>query len=218
MPLRIAAILSDQIISVAGEGKSLHELTLKSIPPHTVFRFANINGYYHGGERLRKLLEEILEDVQRRKIAFHSWDSLHFPVRSAVDGNYLVSGPSSKPLLTTVLEQILVHRVDWDAAVDRLVQDSLDKLNRDSRLSLGILTMGPNSRSLLRAMKRRSSHSQLSVAAFEPASGDGPSPNDIAIVGMSVNYPSGKGSKQLWETLEKSLNVVQDVGSTRMRL
>lgn len=210
--------MSDRVISVAGEGKDLHQLTLDSIPAHKVFRFANIHGYYHGGEKLRTLLEEILADVQRREIVFHSWDSLHFPVRSAVDGNYLVPGPSSKPLLTTVLEQILIHRVDWDTAVGRLVQDSLDKLNRDTQLSLKISTIGPNTRSLLRGMKRRPNHPRFSVAAFKPASGDGPQPNDIAIVGMSVNYPSGKGSKQLWETLERCLNVVQDVGFTKARL
>ncbi|GME55931.1 hypothetical protein GTA08_BOTSDO13036 [Neofusicoccum parvum] len=78
--------------------------------------------------------------------------------------------------------------------------------------------MGPNSKSLLRAITCNSNHPRIHVASFVRGATDGPSPDDIAIVGMSVNYPSGKGPEQLWETLEKGLNVVREIPSSRFQI
>lgn len=156
-------------------------------------------------------LNEIVGCVQDRGIFFPSWESLRFPVRSTVTGRYLSPQSSSSTLLATILGNVLVHRVDWNTTAQKLVHDTLERLDSDRRSCYTILAIGPNSNSLLRAINNCSKHSRLRVANFEPVRINGPSRNDIAIVGMSVNYPSGKSMEMLWETLEKSLNVVQEV-------
>jgi acyl transferase domain-containing protein len=42
--------------------------------------------------------------------------------------------------------------------------------------------------------------------------------NSIAIVGMSVHLPKGKGVKELWETLSQGLNAVQEIPESRFKL
>jgi hypothetical protein len=197
-------------------GPSLHTLAATYIPAHAKFRFANINGYYHGGEHMRTVFDEVLKDVQRCNITLPSLESLHFPVRSTINGKHLSQYSSPTSLLETILEHILVHRVDWNTTAESLIRDIVEELHQDQESCCRILTMGPNYKPLLRAINGKVGHQRLRVANFESGSVDGPFPDDIAIVGMSVNYPSADNPEMLWAALEKGLNVVQDVRTIRL--
>ena len=183
-----------------------------------LFRSANIHGYYHAGDSLEEILTQVVADVHRRDIRFPSWESLRVPVRSTLNGQYLDSGSSSPSLLDAMLHNILIGQVDWRKTSEVLVEDLLQQLHQDQRVSYNILPMGPNARPLLRAMDLGPGHSRLQISGPAPSAVEGPLPDDIAIVGMSVNYPSGKGQEELWQTLESGLNTVEEVcGSTEVR-
>ncbi|KAL6711554.1 polyketide beta-ketoacyl-synthase [Coniothyrium glycines] len=215
LPLRIVAILSEQVITIAGEGGSLQKLAKERMPARARSRFANIHGYYHGGENMESLVNEVLKDVERRDIEFPGWGSLRFAVRSAMDGNCLTRQTSSMSLLETILDHILVKRVDWRTTATKLMQETLERINLDVASRCRVLAMGPNSKSLLRAMDSSPTNARLRVVVFDSKPGDGPQPDDIAIVGISINYPSGKNLDSLWEVLENRLNLVEEIPSTR---
>ncbi|KAL1636985.1 polyketide beta-ketoacyl-synthase [Diplodia intermedia] len=217
LPLRISAILSERVVSLCGEGQTLEEFKSKQLPSSASSRFANIHGYYHGGDNLQETLETVMQDAQRRAIRMPSWEALQVPVRSTLDGKFLDTNRSADSLLKVVLGNYFTGRVDWDTTSEVLIRETVERLTRDPKLRYNILALGPNSRSLLRAFNTAPTHPKLRIGDLHSAA-DGPSPDDIAIVGMSVNYPSGKGPEQLWETMEKGLNVVREVPSSRFQV
>lgn len=150
--------------------------------------------------------------MERRGIQFPTWEALQIPVRSTQDGKHLYSSKTTVSLLEFMLESIFMHQVNWNLASQSLLRDVLDRLDQDSKLRYSILGLGPNSKSLLRGMSYGSGNPRLQVTSFIPGITDRHDSEDIAIVGMSVDYPSGEGTEQLWDTLEKGLNVVEEVG------
>lgn len=199
-------------MSVSGEGKTLDDFKTNHLSASTTSRFANVHGYYHGGDALKETLEDVMKDVERQRIRFPTWDSLKVPVRSSLDGKYLESTTLASSLLEAAVQSILIDRVDWNVTSDLMIHDALDRLHQDSRATCRVLALGPNSSFLLRGFKGMPDHPRLEISKTPvPSSDDGPSPNDIAIVGMSVDFPSGKGTAELWDTMEKGLNVVQEV-------
>ncbi|KAF2280129.1 ketoacyl-synt-domain-containing protein [Westerdykella ornata] len=215
---RIAAILSEKVISVSGEGEALREFKAECLPEGTRSRFANIHGFYHGGEALHEVLEDVKRDVDGQGIRISSWKSLKLPVRSALNGEYFKPNTSSATLLEAVLKHILVDQVDWSTTSDAILSTLVHQLHQDQSLQYKIIPVGPNTKPLLRAIKSGREHPRLRIASPTSKPIDGPSADDIAIVGMSVNYPSGQGPEQLWDTLERGLNSVQEIPSSRFQI
>lgn len=162
---------------------------------------------------MHDIQKQILDDVQRRGINFPAWEALKVPVRSTCDGEYLDATAQGMSLLEAALQSILVQPVNWWLASQKLVSFANARLDEDINLSYRILALGPNAKSLLRALKENKSRDRLHIADGVPTADPEPSPNDIAIVGMSANFPRGKGTAELWDTLEKGLSALQEVNT-----
>ncbi|KAF9631050.1 conidial yellow pigment biosynthesis polyketide synthase [Lasiodiplodia theobromae] len=217
-PIRIAAVLSEKAFSLTGPGTVLDDFRANSLPKSTPSLPANVHGYYHGGPLLHDTQRQVLDDVQRRGINFPAWEGLQVPVRSTCDGEYLNAAGHGVSLLEAALQSILVQPVDWWLASQKLVSFANVRLNEDINLSYRVLALGPNAKSLLRALKENKSRDRLHIADGISNVESAPSPNDIAIVGMSANFPRGKGTAELWDTLEKGLSALQEIPPSRFQI
>lgn len=150
-----------------------------------------------------------MEDVSRRAQRFPTWDSLQLPVRSGSDGKYLSSGHGLS-LIQTALESLFIHPVDWLSTIESVLTSISSSAKNEQSLPHRIVALGPNTRSILHAT-RAVDFAKVEIYDTILSTSDGPYPNDIAIVGLSVNYPSGGTPEELWAALSKSLNAVQEV-------
>lgn len=156
-------------------------------------------------------LFRVLDDVRRREIRFPAWDDLKARVRFITDFSSFRPQDKSISLLEAVLRMILVEEINWDSVAKQLLNALKRDLESSSAARCRVLAMKPNSRPLLRTMRDEQHCSRLEIKEFSPITETMATNNDIAIVGMSVNFPSGKGQDQLWDTLERGLNVVEEV-------
>jgi hypothetical protein len=161
------------------------------------------------------VVEQILLDAQKRGIEFPTWHSLRVPVRFSNVESRFFSNADTEPdsLLKTVLRSIFVETVDWETTWERIVQPLSTKLEHgsDDQVSFRIVGMGPNSRSLTHAVRGTPLHPRLAIIDHFPEHEEGAPPEAVAIVGLSVNYPSGKGQEQFWSTLENRFCAVSEV-------
>lgn len=207
----VAAALKSRTFSLAGSGHSLQDFRENYLPKNIEARSANVHGYYHGGTSISATTKtEILEDVARRVIGFPNWEHLVLPIRSTSNGTYITQNEHQTSVLETVLDLMLMQPVEWQKLSVSLVTDAEKKLEQDSLSSYQILAIGPNAKSLLPAM-RGSRHPRLNVTNMTSASINNFTSDDIAIVGMGVNFPSGDGVSQFWNTIKEGLNVVSEV-------
>ncbi|KFA56353.1 hypothetical protein S40293_08749 [Stachybotrys chartarum IBT 40293] len=215
--LRISAIFSDSNVSVAGPGNSLEAFRDKLAADLIQARWANVHAIYHGGNDMAHVVEEVLGDSKRRNIQFPTWESLCIPVRSVSSGIRLNPDSESRSdtLLETALHSIFIDRVDWREAGSRLYQAAVNVLDGDSAAKLRIAGMGPGSRALVHALKHLPSHPRLERVDNFAASLSQPRPDDIAIVGLSVNYPDSKDQAAFWEVLEKGRSTVKEIPKSR---
>jgi hypothetical protein len=212
--------LSENIISISGPGPDLtafKERCSESI----VARFAHVHAYYHGGEQMCAVVNEVMGDLQTRMIGFPSICDLKMPLRSTVDGSYIMPDMlNGTTLAEYILHQLLVHPVRWTATSKCISASIMEKLNRDTDVTVRVLSFGPSSSSLLQGISSQPRHSRLHIddlssvkPSFKPSSGQPSytSKDDIAIVGMAVNFPKGNGIGELWHTLSTGLNAVEEV-------
>lgn len=159
------------------------------------------------------MVKEILGDARRRGIEFVTWESLLVPLRSATNGLRMTLEPHSQPrsLLETALHSIFVDRVNWKATESHLREFLLNSLDRDSAARFRVLGFGPGSRSLIDL--GMASHPRLDLVENWADSLAQPAADDVAIVGLSVNYPEGKGHEQFWDLLESGRSTLRDVRS-----
>ncbi|KAL2869077.1 uncharacterized protein BJX67DRAFT_379556 [Aspergillus lucknowensis] len=195
-----SARLNPDIITVTGTPAALEQFKVFSegngdpVPVH---------GWYHGGDTTESVVQSVLQDLTQRSISFPSQQDLHVPVRSTVDGTLMtVSGEN--PLAETAVRTILTHRLNWQQTWDAL---SLGTLKTE------VHAFGPHSRSFFggRSRNTRVVDHSLPERAKAPHA-------DIAIVGMSVNFPSASNKETLWQNLEKGVNTVQTIPDTRFNL
>ncbi|KAL4915855.1 hypothetical protein BDW62DRAFT_203307 [Aspergillus aurantiobrunneus] len=160
-----------------------------------------VHGWYHGGDATESVAQAVLQDVGRRSISFPAREALHIPLRSPVNGR-LITEPGQTTLAETAVRTILTHSLDW--------QKTWETLSADAKTEIHVF--GPHSRSFFSARSR-------DTKVVDHSSLDAPKPQaDIAIVGMSVNFPSAKDKESLWQTLEQGINTVQTIPETRFKL
>ena len=89
-------------------------------------------------------------------------------------------------------------------------------LKGSNRLHFKVISFGPSSESLFASFISGNLSKNLETIELSPFKINGshpPStnPNDIAIVGMGVNFPKGKDQEELWATISKGVSAVSDV-------
>jgi malonyl CoA-acyl carrier protein transacylase len=178
-----------------------------------------IHGLYHGGERAVPILEKTLEDVARRHISLPSGADLKRPLRSSASGERLSEGEDEDTdLLATALQNILVDPVAWLSSWEAITQ-----LGSELGAHVEVQARGPVARSLL-PLPSPSDVAFEKVAVnmsqqYERDGPDKPRPDDVAIVGMDVNFPVGDNKDAFWLALETGLSSLQEVRiSTRRNL
>ena len=217
--LRISAISSGTVISLTGPASQLEEFKqgLKSAP---ITKFADVHAWYHGGEQLESTLDEIMKDVKRRNIRFPEFNDLKIPVRSSNDG-LIISAASlgSSSYTTLVVRHLLIQPVDWVKTSQGISSAIQHGLAQNNARRIEIASFGPSSESLFAELRRKDRDQAVTFtdrSAFKHGEVTTGHEHDIAIVGMGVNFPKGKGQDQLWETLSTGLNAVTEACIVRI--
>jgi hypothetical protein len=209
----VAAVLSDRTFSLCGLGQDLQAFKTKYLHSTISVRSANVHGYFHSGtETSRSIREAVLDDSRTRKILVPGWDDLEVPIRSTIDGSFMAPSGSSTTLLEKTLDCLMMQRVEWHSVAVSLLKTAKDFLSQEKTSSYHIQALGPNARSLLSNFKGHNI-ARLTVAhglSFSQQL----SSDDVAIIGMDVNFPSARGEVEFWETIQQGLNVASVVRLT----
>lgn len=156
------------------------------------------------------VVDQVKDDVQRRDISFPTWESLHVPLRSTLTGERMIPESHPLPLLEMALHSIFIDKVDWRATYRELFGHLKQVHCGDSEVRYRVLGMGPGAESLV-------------AAATDTPVDDGTVTGNItefineaftesiAIVGLSMNFPSGKGKEQFWNTLKSGKSAISEV-------
>ena len=127
------------------------------------------------------------------------------------------SGSTTERLDLWVIRHLLIHCVHWNAVSQGILQVAHQALQDDQDALVAVDSFGPSSQFLLAAAKASSNHSRLhlqDLSSFtsQRRSGDrGVGKEGIAIVGMGLNLPKGKGPEEMWQTLSDGLSAIQEV-------
>jgi len=210
--LCVSAIFSETVVSLTGPTHELAELKRDLAVPMT--KFANVQSWYHGGENLSRVFDEVLKDQQRRKITFPNVKDLIVPLRSSQNGLLIEEDGGNTSLSETIIQNILLDTVDWVSTSARIFDLIESHQSKMKTLTCEILSFGPSSESLFAALRQRVTDKNIAFTDLSPfKTGDETEAgkNAIAIVGMGVQFPKGNGEEELWETLSTGLNAVSEV-------
>ncbi|MCJ1432685.1 hypothetical protein MMC27_002042 [Xylographa pallens] len=222
--LHIAAISSEHCISISGPGPELLAFKAQCSAPVSA-NFAHVHASYHGGIGMQGVIDEVCHDIDDRDITFPRLVEGQKPIRSTLDGSYLTSSEHSNRSFTIeALRLLLYSPVDWHRTMEMMSTSVNVLLDKDPTMTVQMSSIGPNTNSLLYGIKRDPNmntraqvidHTHVAEALKAvPLYAR----NDIAIVGMGVNFPKGKGLNELWETLSSGLSTVEEIPKSRFEL
>jgi hypothetical protein len=184
-------------------------------------RFVNVHALYHGGENLHSVVEEVSKDLKTRNITFPSFADLKKPLRSTLDGAFLVQGKEKTyTLAETLLRVLLVQTVDWSMTSAEISKAAHNSLDHNPTMEIEIESFGPSSTSLLSEIRRQQNHPRMRItdvsqSLLPPKPQHSGVKDSIAIIGMAVDFPGGKSAPALWETLLGGFNTVEEVPPKR---
>ncbi|PLN86967.1 hypothetical protein BDW42DRAFT_198421 [Aspergillus taichungensis] len=188
-----AAQLGDDRATITGTASALEAFaTSRQAHADTI----PVHGWYHGGEATESVVTQILQDLSRRSISIVSSPSFVIPLRSVVDGSFLTD-PGTDMLVEYAIRAILTYSLDW--------QSTWKMINQNPK-KVEVYAIGPYSRSFF---KDRTDNVHL-IDCFKPET-PVTAPDDIAIVGMSVNFPGATDKDSLWTNLEHGVNTVEQL-------
>lgn len=163
---------------------------------------------------MQHTLQNTLDDVERRGIEFPNWDMLHIPLWSATDG--LQSSElktKGKTPLDATLRSIFIDMVDWRTTSKKMLNFHLKNLDTSSTAKVCLTGIGPGSKMLFHSFQVPK-HPNLDMIESWFDYMSLPSSDDIAIVGLSVNYPGGSDIESFWETIKNGISTVQEVSGS----
>ncbi|KAL9583818.1 MAG: hypothetical protein Q9212_002491 [Teloschistes hypoglaucus] len=218
--LRVSAISGPKAISLSGrpsEISSFRSFLGSSVATTTLL----VNAWYHGGQQMEKVVHKVMQDIDHRNICFPTSKNLRTILRSTLDGSAVYAqDPGLQTLAQWVVRQMLVHPVDWPSVSQGIVSSMREKLLINPKLQFKAISFGPSSDSLFGELADKSLRNNLELINASPFKSSifntrSSNPNDIAIVGMGVNYPKGKDQAELWTTLSQGLSAVSDIPQSR---
>nr|APX43980.1 polyketide synthase [Pestalotiopsis microspora] len=220
--LQVSAISSANVVSVSGPSSELDSFRTQAVPDLTT-TYAHVYGWYHGGDQFEDVVDQVLRDLQWRSISLRPCSGPTKPVRSTLDGSLLeTSGTSPSELLEWLVRHLLVHPVNWSETAREIGASVNELLSREPASAIKVMSFGPSSGALFPDSQSFDPRIQLLDMSPFKAGKSSQSHLDykdsIAIVGMSVNLPKGKGTEQLWETLSQGLSAVSEIPDTRFKV
>ena len=220
--MQISAILNSSVVSISGPKADLCAFRAQ-VSPDLATTFAHVHGWYHGGDQLEGVVQEVLEDSRRRAISFSSCSTPTKPIRSTLDGTLFDSSKASaEELVGWLTRHLLVHCVNWCDTAHEIAASVRGLLEREPDAAVKILLFGPSSGSLFPELQPLDPRIVLSdLSPFKAGGKLSLSCDDqdsVAVVGMSVHLPKGKGTEELWETLSQGLNAVDEIPGTRFKI
>ena len=215
--LRISAITSSTTISLSGKPSEVAAFR-DFIGSAVAITSLHVNAWYHGGEQLEGVVSEIIQDVNNRDIKFPSFTDLKTTLRSTCGVATSANHPATNRLAHWLIRQILVNPVDWFKIWNVILSSTQGMLKRSNTLHFKVISFGPGSESLFAGlisgtMSKNFETIELSPFKFNGSHYASTNSNDIAIVGMGVNFPKGKDQEELWATISKGVSAVSDVCS-----
>lgn len=198
-------------MSGPGESLSLFQSAVQSVAPDASCRWGHVHGYYHGSEQMKGVVEEVLTDVKRCRIQFPSWNSLHYPVRCAASGKYLHSDDGGHSLLYGALRGILVEPVNWKLTQHTITQTYSQRAGSERSNRFRLLGIGPSAKALLHKINTAMLPQGLQVIGQFSEDIASTDCDSIAVVGVSANFPSGKGAEEFWTTIVTGKSTVTEV-------
>lgn len=204
-------------LSLSGSGPGLEQLKAIVSPqaPSAHFRSPHVHGFYHGGPEMLQVVEQVMKDAESRGIWFPAWQCLQTAVRSAATGALMAptDGSESPSLLEVALRSILVDMVAWQLTMSTMTTNLASSLDEDHDKRFRVIGMGPNANALVRDAKKSLLPARVTVIdQFSDYIRETPS-DAFAIVGLSVNYPSGKGQDEFWDTMKSATSTVKNVST-----
>jgi hypothetical protein len=201
-------------VTVSGRPDILSDFASSQAKTDISVHPTKINTLYHSAIHADSVRYEILADVQRRKISFPDFADIKSPIRSSYTGELLDSySTSSKSLIESVIDMVVVEPVNWDHVVSRLVQSTSPSAQTAQPIAL--INFGPGN-GIVRSMERSFPKGRVSIidASIKSSSTTTKPPTDaIAIVGMAINMPGASNTTKLWEVLENGINTVAEVST-----
>ena len=179
--------------------------------------FAHVHAWYHGGDRLEEVVLQIEKDITKRNICFPSASNVLKPLRSTLNASIFDAGSAANRLDVWVIRHLLIHCVNWNEVSQQILQVAYQTLQDDKETLVAIDSFGPSSQFLLAAAKSYSNHPRLRMQDLSSFNSSGRSSDratgqeGIAVVGMGLNLPKGKGPEELWQTLSDGLSAIQEV-------
>ncbi|KAH7141841.1 hypothetical protein EDB81DRAFT_899181 [Dactylonectria macrodidyma] len=223
--MEVSAISISGTVSISGPKADLcaFQAQLQTITGLTT-TYAYVHGWYHGGDQLEAVVQQVLQDLSRRAISFPLCSTGTKPIYSTLDGTLFgESTTSADEFLAWITRHLLVHCVDWCHTAHEIVATVQSLLERKPGAAVKILSFGPSSSSLFPNFEPLDP--RVTLLDLSPFKAGGKSEslsshhqNDVAIVGMSVQLPKGKGTEELWETISQGLNAVQEIPENRFEL
>ncbi|KAL8719406.1 MAG: hypothetical protein Q9225_003591 [Loekoesia sp. 1 TL-2023] len=221
--LQISAISGPKAISLSGRPSDISSFR-NHLGSSVVTTTLLVNAWYHGGQQMEKVVNQILQDIDHRDIGFPASNDLRTIMRSTSDGSAVYAqNMGTETLAQWVIRQMLVHPVDWTLVSQGMVSSMQEKLKDNPKLQFRAISFGPSSESLLGELADNSLLDNLETIDASPFKSSifnarSTDPKDIAIVGMGVNYPKGKDQEELWKTLSNGLSAVSDIPQSRFEI
>ncbi|EED21054.1 polyketide synthase, putative [Talaromyces stipitatus ATCC 10500] len=214
--IRLANRFSQHAFSVVGLGSSLEQFRSRHLVGNTASSPIPVYAPYHAGNEGHNALEMVLRDLSCGKSDFPSLADLKHPLWSCHDGRVLdAHSQLADSLLEYIISCILVENADLSNTWNNVVE-SIKSYDESE-----VITIGAGARTLIASVNRDISSPQRTSFIDVPFIGiqsDTGLSTEFAIVGMSVNFPSGLGKEQFWRTLEQGLNTVQKIPETRFKI
>ncbi|KAG0128102.1 hypothetical protein HOY82DRAFT_623065 [Tuber indicum] len=225
IPLHLTAVTAEKVVTISGRGDLLARFQVEEVAGTCSSRFTSVHTLYHGGETLKNVKSQLMNDLRRRNIKFPSLSQTTIPMRSTADGELLSpSTRSDKSLLEIVVDQVLINCVNWDKTVGAMIAAATARAEQSDDERVIVVNFGPGTGSVFQAQKpphpRISlldlSHTSDAAITFANRKPLRFKPEDgIAIVGMGVNMPGAADPNELWKLLEEGLNTVSEIPSDR---
>ncbi|KAL2163193.1 hypothetical protein VTH06DRAFT_5249 [Thermothelomyces fergusii] len=242
--VEVSAVFSDAALSLSGHAADLQRVKTYLEGRSVECRWAHIHALYHGGSKAKRAVDATLSDAARRDIRFPGRKSLHASVISAADGKVMGSGPApaaddeaaanrndsndddktenntenNNILLEEALRNIFIDTVDWRTTSAGLRASVADRVRGDSAATYRVIGVGPGSRPLLDPFRGEEAPAGLAVVENLADALAQPAEDDIAIVGLSVNFPGARGREQFWQLMASALSTVSEIPRSRFEV